>query len=105
MNKTSSNDAAEELEKKTTVEPPESDHPKCADLVFANGRWSITRIEPQEVSLRKKVDTSTLKGLCYPTRMCEPMKTNLKKSAFFQVVSEILDGCIYLSKSQPSFDR
>ena len=29
-------DAAEELEKETTVEPPESDHPKCADLVVAN---------------------------------------------------------------------
>ena len=53
--------AAEELEKETTVEPPESDHPKCADLVFANGRWSLTRTEPQEVSLRRKLDTSTLR--------------------------------------------
>ena len=46
-----------------------------------------------------------LKGLCHPTRMREPMKTNLKKSArLFQVLSEILAGCFYLSKSQPSFD-
>ena len=46
-----------------------------------------------------------LKGLCHPTRMREPMKTNLKKSArLFQVVLEILEGCFYLSKSQPSFD-
>ena len=40
-------DATEEREKETTVEPPESDHPKCADLVVSNGRWSLTRIEPQ----------------------------------------------------------
>ena len=46
-----------------------------------------------------------LKGLCHPTRMREPMKTNLKKTAqLFQVVSEILEGCFYPSKSQPSFD-
>ena len=46
-----------------------------------------------------------LKGLCHPTRMREPMKTNLKKLAcLFQVLSEILEGCFYLSKSQPSFD-
>ena len=46
-----------------------------------------------------------LKGLCHLTRMREPMKTNLKKSArLFQVLSEILEGCFYLSKSQPSFD-
>ena len=46
-----------------------------------------------------------LKGLCHTTRMREPMKTNLKKTAqLFQVVSEILEGCFYLSKSQPSFD-
>ena len=58
-------DAAEELEKETKVEPPESDHPKCADLVVANGRWSLTRIEPQEVSLRRKLDTSTLRKIIY----------------------------------------
>ena len=58
-------DAAEELEKKTTVEPPESDHPKCADLVVVNGRWSLTRIEPHEVSLRRKLDTSTLRKTIY----------------------------------------
>ena len=41
----------------------------------------------------------SLKGLCHPTRMREPMKTNLKKSArLFQVLSEILEGCFYLSK-------
>ena len=46
-----------------------------------------------------------LKGLCHPTRMREPMRTNLKKLAcLFQVLSEILEGCFYLSKSQPSFD-
>ena len=58
-------DTAEELEKETAVEPPESDHPKCADLVVANGRWSLTRIEPQEVSLRRKLDTSTLRKIIY----------------------------------------
>ena len=58
------------------------------------------------VDNRKKFyRSSTLKGLCHPTRMREPMKTNLKKTAqLFQVVSEILEGCFYLSKSQPSFD-
>ena len=46
-----------------------------------------------------------LKGLSHPTRMREPMKTNLKKSGrLFQVLSETLEGCFYLSKSQPSFD-
>ena len=29
------------------VETPVSDHPKCEDLVFANGRWSLTRKKPQ----------------------------------------------------------
>ena len=58
-------DAAEELEKETTVEPTESDHPKCEDLVVANGRWSLTRIEPQEDSLRRKLDTSTLRKIIY----------------------------------------
>ena len=29
------------------VEPPVSDHPKCKDLVVADGRLSFTRIEPQ----------------------------------------------------------
>ena len=52
-------DTAEELEKETAVEPPESDHPKCADLVVANRRWSLARIKPQEVSLKRKLDTST----------------------------------------------
>ena len=52
---------AEVLEKETTVEPPESDHPKCADLVVANGRRSLTRIELQEVSLRRKLDTTSLR--------------------------------------------
>ena len=58
-------DAAEELEKETIVEPRESDHPKCADLVVANGRRTLTRIEPQEVSLRRKLDTSTLRKIIY----------------------------------------
>ena len=40
-----------------------------------------------------------LKGLCHPTRMRKPMKTNLGR--LFQVMSEILEGCFYLSKSQP----
>ena len=60
--KQAATDAAEELEKETTVE---SDHPKCADLVVAHGRWSLTRIEPQEVSLRRKLDTSTLRKIIY----------------------------------------
>ena len=60
--KQAATDAAEELEKETTVE---SDHPKCADLVVAHGRWSLTRIEPQEVSLGRKLDTSTLRKIIY----------------------------------------
>ena len=44
-----------------------------------------------------------LKGLCHPTRMRKPMKTNLKKSArLFQVLSEILEGCFYLNLSHRS---
>ena len=46
-------DATEELEKESTGEPPESDHPKCADLVVANGRWSLARIEPQPTNHRR----------------------------------------------------
>ena len=37
----------------SAVEPPASDHPRCADLVVAYGRWSLTRIEPQGVSSEK----------------------------------------------------
>ena len=32
-----STDVTEELEKESTGEPPESDHPKCADLMVAKG--------------------------------------------------------------------
>ena len=49
----------------------------------------------------KKLGRVTLKGLCHPTRMREPMKTNLKKLAcLFQVLSEILKAvfiCLNLS--------
>ena len=52
-----------------------------------------------------KCSYDSLKGLCHPTPMREPKKTNLKKLAcLFQVLSEILEGCFCLSKSQPSFD-
>ena len=37
-----------------TVEPPVSDHPKCKDLVATYWRWSLTRIEPQGASSRKR---------------------------------------------------
>ena len=47
-------DAAKELKKETTDKPIESNHPKCKDSVVAYGRWSLTRIEPQEVSFEKK---------------------------------------------------
>ena len=44
-------------------------------------------------------------GLCHPWRMREPMKPNVKTSArLFQVLSEILEGSLYLFKSRPSFD-
>ena len=46
-------DATEELGKESTGEPPESDHPKCADLMVANARWSLTRIEPQTTNHRR----------------------------------------------------
>ena len=49
-------DAAEEVEKETIAEPPESDRPKCENLVVAYGRWSLTRIEPREVSFEKKTE-------------------------------------------------
>ena len=75
-------DAAEELEKETTVEPPESDHPKCTDLVVANGRRSLTRIEPQEVSLRRKLDTSTLRKIIY----CMQLISKLRYVQFHVVV-------------------
>ena len=40
--------------------------PKMRRLtMIANGRWSLTRIEPQEVSLRRKLDTSTLRKIIY----------------------------------------
>ena len=59
-------DAAEELEKETTRSRTSRKRPpKCADLVVANGRWSLTRIEPQEVSLRRKLNTSTLRRIIY----------------------------------------
>ena len=32
-----------------TAQPPVSDHPKCEELVVAYGRWSLTRVERQEV--------------------------------------------------------
>ena len=54
-----------DIAEETAVEPPESDHPKCADLVVANRRWSLARIEPQEVSLKRKLDTSTLRKIIY----------------------------------------
>ena len=37
-----------------TVEPPINDHPRCKDLVVAYGRWSLTRIEPQGASSKKR---------------------------------------------------
>ena len=46
--------AAKELEKETTDKPTESNHPKYKDLKVAYGRWSLTRIEPLEVSFEKK---------------------------------------------------
>ena len=43
--------------------------------------------------------------LCHRWGMREPMTTKLRKVAqSFQVLSEILEGCFYLFKSQPSFD-
>ena len=52
------------------------------------GRWHIPAYSPK------------LKGLCHPWHMRKPMKTILKKS----VLSEILEGCFYLTKSQLSLD-
>ena len=58
-----------------------------------------------ECVIAEQMHFYALKELCHPTRMRELMKTNLKKTAqLFQVVSEILEGCFYLSKSQPSFN-
>ena len=74
---------------------------KCEGTENANNKTKNIKLHSQEMWQKKHV----LKGLCHPTRMREPMKTNLKKTAqLFQVVSEIVEGCFYLSKSQPSFD-
>ena len=46
---------------------------------------------PPRGAVKNQGATIGLKGLCHPTRMREPMKTNLKKLAcLFQVLSEIL---------------
>ena len=46
-----------------------------------------------------------LERLFHPWRMRELMKTNSKMlTRLSQVLSEILEGCLYLFKSQPSFD-
>ena len=37
-----------------TVKPPISNHPKYKDLVIANGRCSIMRIDKQEVSSKTR---------------------------------------------------
>ena len=43
--------------------------------------------------------------LCHRWRMREPVQKKLRKVAqLFQVLSEIMKGCFYLFKSQPSFD-
>ena len=39
--------------------------PKSTTQNAKNGRWSLTRIEPREVSLRRKPDTSTLRKRIY----------------------------------------
>ena len=36
------------------VEPAVSDQPKCKDLVVAFGKWSLTKIAPQEASSKKR---------------------------------------------------
>ena len=36
------------------VEPPVSEKPKCKDLFVAYGRWSLTKIAPQEASSKKR---------------------------------------------------
>ena len=56
-------DATEELEKESTGEPPESDHPKCVEVVSYENR--TTKHKPQEVSLRRKLDTSTSRKIIY----------------------------------------
>ena len=79
----------------------------CFLEIFAFIRRGVNRgmQSRRSVVFLGPIRRSDLKGLCHPTRMREPMKTNLKKLAcLFQVLSEILEGCLYLSKSQPSFD-
>ena len=76
----------------------------CVKFTFTNKIEAMHEWWLKNVKVEPRL-TSRLKGLCHPTRMRELMKTNLKKTAqLFQVVSEILEGCFYLSKSQPSFD-
>ena len=74
-------------------------------LILYYGKWLIINSAIFSNSCPVITEMHILKGVCHPTRMREPMKTNLKKLAcLFQVLSEILEGCFYLSKSQPSFD-
>ena len=47
------------------MEPPVSDHPKCnKDLAVANGKWSLTRIEPQG-SLFREVENNLLHAISH----------------------------------------
>ena len=54
------------------TEPPVSAHPNYRDWVVAYGRWSFTRIEPQESLPRRGPGTSTLWKviLCMQVRIC-----------------------------------
>ena len=84
---------------------PSSRNRKRALITSFHRRFLYFVFFDNSTAREKKKHPPPLKGLCHPTRMREPMKTNLKKLAcLFQVLSEILEGCFYLSKSQPSFD-
>ena len=84
---------------------PSSRNRKRALITSFHRRFLYFVFFDNSTAREKKKHPTPLKGLCHPTRMREPMKTNLKKLAcLFQVLSEILEGCFYLSKSQPSFD-
>ena len=48
------NQILSDMYRRTYIEPPVRNHPKCKDSVVACGRWSFTRIEPQGVSSGKR---------------------------------------------------
>ena len=61
-----------------TAQPHVSDHPKCEELVVGYGRWSLTRVERQEVFYERTSGHIYLSKRMYCTQFlgCNICKTN-----------------------------